>query len=113
MKREEFGQVIPEYAGINARDLLKVCRMIEAGASGGDWQRLGKPHEGCAVGMSKRADRSFHHVGIFTEADGGLVVHAVDGANVLAQPLSALKYHGFGRIEFYEYGPYCRNLQPV
>jgi hypothetical protein len=107
VKRKHFGQEIPEYPGINARDLLKVCRMIEAGASGGEWNRLASPREGCAVGLSKRADRSFHHVGIFTEADGGLVVHAVDGANVLAQTIASLKAFGFGRIEFYEYGPYC------
>jgi len=107
VKREEFGQVIPEYPGVNAREFLTVCRMIEAGAKGGEWVRLQSPREGCAVGMSKRGDGKFHHVGIYTGADGGLIVHATDGGNVLAQPVSALRLHGFGRIEFFEHGAYC------
>lgn len=87
--------------------------MIDAGAKGGEWERLKTPVEGCAVGLSHRPDGKFHHVGIWTQADGGLVVHAVDGANVIAQNLSSLKFHGFGRIEFFEYGAYYRNKQPV
>lgn len=103
VKREHFRQELPQYPGVNARDFLTVCRMIDAGAHATEWKRLEQPAEGCAVGMSQRGNGRFHHVGIWTDADGGLVVHAMDKANVVAQPVEKLKLQGFGRIEFFEY----------
>jgi len=41
-----------------------------------DWEPAFKPFEGAGVAMSK--NMVFHHVGVYTEADGGKIIHAWD-----------------------------------
>lgn len=79
----------------------EVAKRINAGVDDGQWVRLMKPVDGCAVALSK--SKVFHHVGIFTSIDGGLVLHAHDSGRVVAQSLAGLRSQGWSRIQFYKH----------
>lgn len=101
IKRVHYGQCIPEYPGIDATNLELVTSLVDAGSKDSAWRQLPQPVDGCAVGMSK--GRRFHHVGIYAEVDGGMVLHAHDKGKVVAQSISSLRNAGYRRIEFFEY----------
>lgn len=44
----------------------------------------------------------FTHVGVYTESDGGFVIHAVDGARVIAETVQHLRTR-FKRLCFYRW----------
>lgn len=92
---------LPIYPAIDATNQMLVAKLIDLGAQGSEWTRIDTPEEGCAVALS--AHRVFHHVGVFVDCDGGLVVHARSGAGVIAQSISQLKQAGYRRIEFYRH----------
>lgn len=98
VQRAEFGRELPSYP-IPPAQKLRVTATMERAAASGEWELLSVPREGCAVGMSHH--RKFHHVGCYTEADGGLVVHALEGKGVLAQPLARLRQDAWNRVEFF------------
>jgi cell wall-associated NlpC family hydrolase len=104
VKRKHYGQDVPEYPGIDAASLGIVTGLIDSGAKQGDWEQLLFPIDGCAVGMSR--GRRLHHVGIYVDVDGGLVLHAHDRARVLAQSIPSLRNAGYRRIEFFEHKPH-------
>lgn len=101
VKRTHFGIEVPEYPGVDAENLAVCAGLIDCGTRCGDWEPLLLPIDGCAVGLSR--NRRFHHVGVYAELDGGLVVHAHDRGNVVAQSVSSLRNAGYRRIEFYQY----------
>ncbi len=104
-----FGHEVPAYAGIDALNDALVGTMINKAAGTGEWAQLTEPVDGCAVIMSKRGDGSFHHVGIYADVDGGLVLHATP-PRVVAQTLAQLRSLGYGRIEFYSHGTHHRTV---
>lgn len=109
--KKHFGISLPEYPGVDPTDTSKVSHLLRNAAGSGQWARLEKPVDGCAVAMSR--NREFHHVGVFVEVDGGLIVHAADGLNVVAQSVFAVKRAGFIRIEFFKHGAHNPNNTPV
>ena len=99
--QEEKNITLPELPGIVENGVLDISRTIiqEKLAS---WKYVALPEEGCAVAMSQR--QVLHHVGIWTDADGGRIIHSWQ-APVVADKLSDLRrQRGFKRIEFYCYG---------
>jgi cell wall-associated NlpC family hydrolase len=95
--REQFGIELPEMPGIMQESTLRICREMEAHRS--DWLPLEATQDGCLVVMSQR--RHPHHVGIWTEADGGLIVHACPGMAVVAETKRRLQLKGFRHIHFH------------
>lgn len=95
-----FGEILPTYP-INPNDVIGISRIISTESKGGDWFQVKEPKEFDAVGMGKK--NSIHHVGIWTSADGGKIVHASDGKSVMVQSTAELTRLGFGRIEFYRH----------
>lgn len=93
---EQLGVMLPELAGV-ADDFKQSARLIAEEA--GRWERLEKPAELCAVVMGQRS--VLHHVGVWTCADGGKVIHAWKDLHVIADTMRILLWKGFRRIEFY------------
>ena len=86
---------------INPANVASVARAIMIETNGGTWSQVSKPKEFDAVGMSK--SKAFHHIGVWTEADGGRVIHANDGQSVMVHTTEQLTQMGFNRIEFFRY----------
>jgi len=97
---EQKATLLPELPGIVESGLLCSTKQILK-ESFSSWESLLFPTEGCAVAMSQRS--SLHHVGIWTDADGGKVLHSYQSP-VVAETLPQLRRRGFKRIEFYAYG---------
>lgn len=98
IQRVEFGRSLPVYS-ILPNEKLRLTVAIENASISDDWVRENKAREGCMVGLSQ--NRKLHHIGTWTAADGGMVIHAMKDQGVLAQSVSRLKLNGWNRIEFY------------
>lgn len=94
--QEQLGVALPALPGV-AEALRPSVREIAHYAA--QWSPLAKPSNLCAVVMSQK--QVLHHVGVWTDADGGKVLHAWKGLHVIADTLRNLSLKGFRRIEFY------------
>lgn len=97
----EFKIDLPSYPGISESSIHTIHSKIRE-ALLGDWKRVEEPFDGCAVGMSQ-LKLGIHHVGIYTKADGGKVIHCWKAHNVVADSLRGLGLKGFRLIQFYQH----------
>ncbi len=67
------------------------------------WQAAKTPREGDCVLLAQARFPS--HCGVWSQADGGGVVHAVEGVGVVWQNRAALRAHGWRLEGFYRYAP--------
>lgn len=65
------------------------------------WTQVDKPFEGAAVAIG--GTELYHHVGVYLEADGGLILHSASMRKIRAQSLRALKIEGLSRIAFFKH----------
>lgn len=66
------------------------------------WKQVEKPFEFCAVGMARKD--VLHHVGVWTEADGGCIVHAVaDRGGLCTDTLKTLRLRGIRVFRYYRW----------
>lgn len=94
---ETFGISLPTFPGLSVSNLTaETLREVES-----QWTQVEKPFEGCLVAMSQRS--AIHHVGIYTSADGGRVVHCREHSNVVVDTLRGLSVKGFQVIKFYRH----------
>ena len=63
------------------------------------WSRVDKPMDGDVALLS--CSRTPHHCGIYADADGGVVVHALENVGVVAQTLPSLSSKGWTKQEFW------------
>jgi cell wall-associated NlpC family hydrolase len=96
--REQFGWHVPAV-DVDALNQHAISRAITQHPERSHWQRLDDPQEGAGVLMGK-SDRAAH-VGIWTEADGGGVVHCVEGIGVVFNTLSSLQQSGWRVLGWY------------
>jgi len=96
----EFNLLLPELPGISVASVME--RSSEFDKSMGDWVEVQKPFDGAAVGLSQNPP-FMHHVGIYTTADGGKIVHAWKDQHVIADTLQGLRLKGFRTIKFYKH----------
>ena len=73
------------------------------------WEVIQFPVDGC--GALLRGGRN-PHVGVYLSADGGGILHALEGAGVVFTPLSELPALGFGRTKFYRLSNECESGNP-
>ena len=106
--KEHFGIDLPSYPGLDATDRLVSIRVFSAAIAGLEqgeahgglrWGRVGLPQEGDGVAMGA-CDR-IAHVGIFTEVDGGLVIHAVDQGGVVAATPHEIRAKGMRNVLYF------------
>lgn len=97
---KHYGIILEHYAHVDPKDTRTVARLLASATDGAPlWTPLEKPADGCAVAMS--TGRAFHHVGVWLDLDGGIILHAMDRLNVLAQSLHAVRSLGITRIAYY------------
>lgn len=97
----EYGISLPELPGASVDPIPTINARIEEAATGPDWTEIKEPAEGCAVAMSQ--NKALHHVGIYTQADGGKVIHSWDGHSVVADTFRSLRLKGFKTIKFFRH----------
>lgn len=86
---------------IDAQNLAACARAIKAETNGGfgaSWSELSKPVEFAGVAMGHT---DFSHVGIYTEADGGLILHSSLYENVVASRPAVLQRTRYPKIKYY------------
>lgn len=99
--REERNTLLPEIPGIVKDERLVISREIADQCQEG-WAEQSSPTEWCAVGMSQRT--MVHHGGVWTDADGGKIIHCWDGFPVVADSPRTLKFKGLKILKFFHYG---------
>ena len=83
---------------VDAERPLSVARALRS-YDYAQWDLVRAPIELDVVQMSHGAHPT--HVGVWIEADGGLVMHAVRGAGVLCQRLASLRLNGWRLLDIY------------
>lgn len=82
-------------------DGQQVASAVAEEMEDGCWRRVSKPIDYDGVALSQGLE--IHHVGIWIEADGGLVLHALDGRGTVATSLATLARMGYRKIEYYRH----------
>lgn len=91
--------VIPGLTKENHIEIAEACQRVLVC----DWEQVPEPFEGAAVAMSVLEFGDIHHVGIWTDADGGRIVHCWGDHRVVADTLRGLKQKGLKQIKFYRH----------
>jgi hypothetical protein len=99
IQRDEFQRKVPEYQVPDLQDVQKVSAKLMGELKNPNWVEIPKPVDGCMVGLSH--SRIIHHVGVFSDVDGGLVVHCLDHSGVVAHNSAQLKRHRYSTVKFY------------
>lgn len=97
------------YPAIDITNHRVVSRAMHEGTI--NWQRTEVPFDGCAVLLG--TNKQFHHVGIYLDVDGGLILHCNQGVGTVAQSVSSLRQRGMGNMVFFQHGSHRRNTEPV
>lgn len=100
VQHEQFGRDIPDYA-FDASNRRNSAQAVSANPERSNWEKVETPKEGDAVLLAHARFPS--HVGVWVDADGGGVLHCVNGPGVVFQSVTILKASGWGHLEFYRY----------
>ena len=84
-----------------------VTRLIEEGRRSPEWEPAPNPTEFCVATMGMNGQ--FTHCGLYTEADGGLIIHCIKDHPVAAVKASRLKATGINAIKYFRHGALRRN----
>ena len=109
--KEQLGVELPQFASIMMGDIPNIVRTMEIESKNKMWKKVEDPSEFAVVAMSK--SQYIHHVGLWTEEDGGKVLHSYEKNPVVANDILQLRRVGFKRVEFYELDEAYRNIEPV
>lgn len=99
--RKTLGIELPPYPNVDAKDTLKVTRLLVAGAE--QWEKIQAPEPFCAVGMS--SNLRINHVGLWLPVDDGGILHAADNRGVVFQSIQSVRMSGLSNITFYRFKP--------
>jgi len=86
---------LPQLPGLDARNYLRVARVIKDQDTF-DFVDAPKEFDVVLLGRSSQCN----HVGIYTEAQGGGVVHCEDGAGVVFVSIPQLRAQNFNNVSF-------------
>ena len=99
--RDGLGVELQDYPTERA-GVVSLAFAIRGAASGPLWSEVETPDE--FDGISICSPRGVaHHVGIWTCADGGRVIHCNEGVGVVAVPRNRLEAHGLPKLRFYRH----------
>lgn len=99
--RERFGRDVPAV-DFDAASALDCRRALAQRPERANWHEVATPAEGDAVLMGKSARPS--HVGVWVGADGGRVLHCLQGHGVVCQDVTALRLMGLRVLGYYRRG---------
>ena len=100
--REQFGLDVAAV-DIDATSLSAALRAFDRHPEFCHWQAVATHRDGDAVLMGKGLRPA--HVGLWCEADGGGVLHAIEGAGVVFQCPAALAASGWRILASYRRAP--------
>lgn len=83
--------LVEDHEQLISRENLALCTK--------GWVSKGRPTEWAAVGMSRK--EMIHHVGVWTEADGGKIIHCWHGIPVVADTPKSLLFQGIRIIQYF------------
>lgn len=99
--REVAGIELPKFVGIDAKDTYRVAKQMHESSVMPPWYQVEHPQHLDVVGMS--SNRIIHHVGLYLQADRGLIFHVAAGGSVIAQSAPHLFATGTQTIRFYRH----------
>lgn len=100
--KTHFGLLLPCYPGLDATDLrcnLEAFSAIETQAPGLCFTLATKGSEGAGIAMG--ACEKTAHVGIYSEMEGGLIIHCEEKSGVVASTESELRAKGIKKIVYF------------
>ena len=100
VQRTHYGRDLPEIL-VDPLSVLSCVRAIDDQQHSGLWQEVEHPQDGDAVVMAQ--GRIPTHIGIWIDVDGGRVLHAQQGAGVIASSPQALTSMGWTHRRYYRY----------
>jgi len=86
---------------IDPKNVSAYGKAINEGKEHPEWKEYDAPQEGFVVPVSKQ--NLFHHVGIWLELDGGLILHCYEGGCVVAQSLHSMKTQFWKKFKYYKH----------
>lgn len=99
--KEVNGIILPNCPGIVKGDLRGDAAEIAREAHE-RWKEMPGPVESCVVAMSQKT--VLHHVGLWTFADGGKIVHCRENCSVVAETVRTLRLRGVRIFKYFQYG---------
>jgi cell wall-associated NlpC family hydrolase len=97
------GHIVDRHLEVDVEDVSGFDSAVLAEISSGSWRRVDvsqdHPRERDVVLMA-RADL-YNHVGIYTEANGGRILHCRKGPGVCLEPLQKLQRLGLQKFEYW------------
>lgn len=99
VQREQFGREIPAGGTFDSTSTVSCIRALRHDEERGHWLEVMEPTEGDAALLSRNLIPS--HVGVWVNANGGALLHCVQGVGVILQNHASLARHGWGSIRFY------------
>ncbi len=96
VQMEQFGIAMPEVIAPDYDDGQAVVGLIRTQAEAQGWEPVPAPPRHGDIVIVRRP----YHVGVWLETDGGGVLHAITGFQVIWTPEAAWRVSGFGRREY-------------
>lgn len=93
--RDRFGIDMP-LVSADATKLLSCLHVAKNYADYQKWEEVDAPQEGDVLLMG--CARHPHHIGVMVE---DRILHSVEGAGVLLQPMDSVKAHGWNILKIY------------
>lgn len=96
--REQFRLDVPAV-DVDACNRLACSRAFDGHPEKSHWASIVKPAEGDAALIGKSARPS--HVGLYVDANGGAILHCVQGHGVVCQDTTSLRLSGWRILGYY------------
>jgi cell wall-associated NlpC family hydrolase len=96
--REQFHIEVPPV-DVDACSRMACARAFDHHDEKANWSQILKPNEGDAALIGKSARAS--HVGMYVDANGGAILHCVQGFGVVCQDVPSLKAAGWHVLGYY------------
>jgi cell wall-associated NlpC family hydrolase len=96
----DFNVTLPSVEGLTRENAVQIADQVR-GQMEGDWEEVPEPFELCVVAMGQ--SKEIHHVGVYTGADGGKIIHCWGSHCTIADDFRGLKFKGFRIIRFYRH----------
>lgn len=98
--KTQKGIELPEVQGFDFSSILDCRKAVESSIP--SWVRTKTPKNLSAVALS-RSTKFVHHVGIWLEADGGVILHCHEVSGVVIETPASMAAQGWKTIDFYDH----------
>ncbi len=95
------GREFPQELEVNVYSNFEKSFAMTKGLQNPKWIQTDSPVDFDLVAMSRK--NAIHHVGCYFDIDGGIILHAYDFGNVVANNMQQLRNLGLRTIKFYHY----------